>query len=154
MVTAFKHNKNLNELIGSNKIEHNKVKKHNYIMKKGKCSPFSANNRILCCKQVISSSTYKSQQTKTSYTIFHKVKCSRTYVIYLMECTLCKKQYVGKSETSFNIRLKNHCKDIKKPDAIQACRGFKKKKHVFNKHTKFIIIDKLTNTTKSKNILH
>ena len=33
-VTAFWRNKNLKELIGSNEIEHNKVKKHNNIMKK------------------------------------------------------------------------------------------------------------------------
>ena len=83
-------------------------------MKKGKCSPCSANNRILCCKQVISSSPFKSQQTNKSYTIFHEVNCSSAYVIYLMECTLCKKQYVGMLGTNFNIRLNNHRKDIKK----------------------------------------
>ena len=70
-----------------------------------------------------------------------------------MKCTLCKKQYIGKSETIFNITLNNHRKDVKKPDAILVCRHVQEKKHVFNKHTKFIIIDKLTNTTKSKDIL-
>ena len=55
-----------------------------------------------------------------------------------MECTLCKKQYVGKSETSFNIRLNSNGKDVKKPDAILACRHFQEKKHVFNKHANFI----------------
>ena len=122
-------------------------------MKKGKCSPSSANNTTLCYKQVISSSTSKSQQTNKSYTIFHEVNCSIRYFIYLLECTLCKKQYVRKSGTSFNIRLNNHCKEIKKPDAILACTHFQEKNHVFNKHRKFIIIDKLTNTTKSKDIL-
>ena len=33
-VAAFRRNKNLKKLIGSNKIEHSKVKKHNSIMKK------------------------------------------------------------------------------------------------------------------------
>ena len=122
-------------------------------MKKGKCPPCSANNRKLCCEQVISLSTFKSQLTKKSYTIFHEVNCSSAYVIYLMECTLYKKQYIEKSETSFTIRLNNHRKDVKKPDAILACRHFQEKNHVFNKHAKFIIIDKLTNTTKSKDIL-
>ena len=46
-VTAFKRNKNLKKLISSNKIEHNKVKKHNNIMKKGKCSLCSANDTLL-----------------------------------------------------------------------------------------------------------
>ena len=87
-------------------------------MKKSKCSPCSANKRTLCCKQVISSLTIKSQQINKSYTILHEVNCSSAYVISLMECTLCKKPSVRKSETSFNIRLNNHRKDVKKPDAI------------------------------------
>ena len=91
------------------------MKKYNNIIKKSKYSPCSVNNRSLCCKQsVISSPTFKSQQINKSYTIFHKVKCSSGYGIYLMECAFCKKQYVGKSGTSFNIRLNNHCKDLKK----------------------------------------
>ena len=49
-VTVFKRNKNFKELIGSNRIEHNKAKKHDNIMKKHKCSPCSANNRTLCWK--------------------------------------------------------------------------------------------------------
>ena len=38
-----------------------------------------------------------------------------------MECILCNEQYVGKAETSFNIRLSNHRKDVKKVNAIMAC---------------------------------
>ena len=48
--------------------------------------------------------------------MFHEVNCSNAYVIYLMECTLYKKQCVGKSETSFNIRLNYYHKDVKKPE--------------------------------------
>ena len=99
-VAAFRRSKSLKELIGSNEIEYNKVKIHHNISKKDKCSPCSVNNKTLCCKQVISSSTFRRQWTNKSYTTFHEVNCSSTYVIYLMECTLCKKQYVGKSETS------------------------------------------------------
>ena len=118
------------------------MKKHTSMMKKDKCSPFSVNNRALFCKQVISSSTFKSQQTNKSYTIFHKVKCSSAYLIYLR-----------KSETSFSIRLSNHRKNVKNPDGILACRHFQERNHVFNKHAKFIILDKLTNTAKSKDVL-
>ena len=78
----------------------------------------------------------------------HDVNCSSVYVIYLIECTLCKKQYVGKSETSFHIKLNNHRNDVKKSDAIFACRHFQERNHVFNKHEKFMIIDTLTNTTR------
>ena len=71
-----------------------------------------------------------------------------------MECTLCNKQYVGKAETAFNIRLNNHRKDTENPNAILACRPFQQHGHNFNSHAKFIIIDKLVNTSSSEGILH
>ena len=54
---------------------------------------------------------------------------------------MCKIQYVEKSETRFNIRLKNHRKDIKNPNTIEACENFNSHKHTFSKHRKFIIIE-------------
>ena len=70
-----------------------------------------------------------------------------------MECILCNKQYVGKAETSFNIRLNNHKKNVKKVAAIIACKNFQLQSHNFNKHSNFTIIDQLMNTSKSKETL-
>ena len=56
---------------------------------------------------------------------------------------LCNKQYVGKAETGFNIRLNNNRKDTKNPNAILACKHFQQQGHNFNSHAKFINIDKL-----------
>ena len=70
-----------------------------------------------------------------------------------MDCILCKMQYVGKAETAFNLRLNNHRKDTKKPNSILACKYFQEKGHNFNKHVKFIIIDKLVNLHGSKETL-
>ena len=123
-VTDFKCNKNLKKLIGSNKTCMIGMIKHTNIVKKDKCYPCLGNNRTLCCKQVISSLSIKGQQTNKSYTVFHKVNFSSAYVIYLMGCAFCKNLYAGKSETSFNIILNNHCKDVKKPDVISVCRHF------------------------------
>ena len=50
-VFPFRRNKNFKELIASDKIEQNKVKKYNNIIKKSKYSPCSVNNSSLCCKQ-------------------------------------------------------------------------------------------------------
>ena len=58
---------------------------------------------------------------------------------------MCKIQNVGKSETLFNIRLNNHRKDIKKPNAIEACKHFNNNEYTFSKHGKFIIIEQLGN---------
>ena len=65
-----------------------------------------------------------SQQTERKFKIYHKVNSKSEYAIHLMERTLCNKQYVGKAETTFNIRLNNHRKDTKDPHAILACRHF------------------------------
>ena len=66
-ITAFRRNKNLKELIGSNKIEKNIVKKKRrkiQKLKSGKFPPYLTNLRSLCCKQVRKPTTFKSQQTK------------------------------------------------------------------------------------------
>ena len=63
-VTALKHKK-LKELIGSNKIQNNIVKRMNKsTLKPGKCSLCFGNTRTLCCNTVITTLTYKSQQTQ------------------------------------------------------------------------------------------
>ena len=59
----------------------------------------------------------------------------------------------GKAEAAFNLRLNNHRKDTKKPNSILACKHFQEKGHNFNKHAKFIIIDKLVNLHGSKEAL-
>ena len=71
-----------------------------------------------------------------------------------MECTLRNKQYAGKAETAFNIRLSNPRKDTKNPNAILACRHFQQQSHNFDSHTKFMVIDKLVNTASTKDTLH
>ena len=58
---------------------------------------------------------------------------------------MCKIQYIGKSETSFNIRINDRRKDIKKPNAIEACKHSNNNEHTFSKHGKFIIIEQLRN---------
>ena len=80
---------------------------------------------------------------KQNWKIFHIVNCKTEYAIYLMECTICNLQYVGKNETPFNIRLTNHRKDVKDPEAILADKHFQKNGHGFNEHARFAIIGRL-----------
>ena len=75
------------------------------------------------------------------FRIYHHLSCKSKYVIYLLECTKCKIQYVGKVETEFNIRLNNHRKDVWKPDAIPASRHFSGKYHNFNTDAKVRHVD-------------
>ena len=109
--------------------------------------------RTVCCNQVLTTNTFMSQQTKRTFQIFFNLNCKNEYVIYLMEWIICKMHYVGKAETAFNLRLNNQRKDTKKPSSILAFKHFQEKGHNFNKHAKFIILDKLVNLHSSKEAL-
>ena len=151
--TAFKRNRNLKELIRSNCIKNGKVKRAKSTFTTGKCSRCLSKTGNLWCIQLASTMTCISQQVKRKFKIYHKVNCKSEYVIYLMECTLCNRQYVDKAETALNIRLNNHRRDTKDPNAILACRHFQQQGRNFNCHAKFIIIGTLVNTSSSKDIL-
>ena len=132
---AFKRIRHLKELIGSNRIENEKVKrakKNTFTM--GKSSPCLSKTDNLCCTQWIPATIFINQQTKRNFKIYHKVNCKSEHVIYLMECTPCHKQYFGNVETTFNIRLTNHRKDTKNPNTMLACSNFQQQDHSFNSH--------------------
>ena len=142
-ILTFRRNKNLRDIIGTKLIENGKVKRRFTNKIQGKCTPCLANNRTLCCKQIVHTTAFRSNQTNRIFHIYHNLNCKSTYVIYLMECTKCKLQYVGEAETGFNIRLNKHRKDVWKPDAIPASRHFSGKNHNFNTHAKFILIEQM-----------
>ena len=144
-IIDFRKGTSLKQLIGTNTIHNNekliKTRNNHHI---GKWVPCNA-ACCLCCQQLISKTTIKSNQTNKTFKICHRVNCEGSFVIYLLECYICNIQYVGKSETPFNVRLKNHRKDVKNPNAMPACKHFNKHDHDFNNHRKIIIIEQLRN---------
>ena len=74
-------------------------------------------------------------------------------VRYLLDGINNNNQYVGKGETAFKIRLDNHRKVTKDPNTILPYRHFQQQGRNCNNHAKFIIINKLVNTSSSKDIL-
>ena len=147
-IITFRKNKNLKQIIRTSTIEHNKklIRSNNKV--NGKSSPCLSNTRTLCCKQIVSTTSFKSNQTNRVFKIFHNINCKSTFLIYLLECNICNTQYVGKSEATFNIRFNNHRKDVKDPNALPADKPFTLPGHYFNKNAKFTLIEKLTNTSK------
>ena len=131
-IIAFRKNKNLKQIIGSNTIEHNEKLIRSNNKANGKSSPCLSNTRTLCCKQVVSTTSFKSNQTNCVFTIFHNINCKSTFLIYLLEFNICNIQYVGKNETTFNIRLNNHRKDVKNSNTLPADKHFTLPGHDFN----------------------
>ena len=124
--------------------------KRNYlqIIKDEQKSCNTANKSSLCCTQVVTTKTFESYQSKRTFKIFQKLNSKSNFVIYLMECTLCKIQYVGKAGTSFNIWLNNHRQDANgnNPKAIPASIHFKRHGHNLKKHVNFTLIQQSDNT--------
>ena len=123
---AFRNNKNLRQLIGGNTTEKNKkLLTTTNKFTNGKCSPCFSNSRTLCCKQIIKTEHFKINQTNRTFRIFQKTTCKSNFIVYLLECELCKIQFVGKAEIAFNIRFNNHRKDVRKdPKAIPVDKHF------------------------------
>ena len=70
-----------------------------------------------------------------------------------MECVLCNKQYTGKSVITFNLRLNNHGKDVKKRILLQTDQHFQLHGHNFNEHAKFTLIKQLDDTNIDKELI-
>ena len=88
---------------------------------------------------------FKSYKTGETYKIFHQLTCKSEAVIYLRQCRICFIQYVGKTETTFNLRSNNHRKDSKKKDAVLASTHFQMSNHIFQRDAKFVLIEQITN---------
>ena len=69
-----------------------------------------------------------------------------------MECRICRIQYIGKSETEFNIILNNYRKDVNRQNAPQADQHFKLPNHNFNQHARFTLIEQLVNMRIDKDL--
>lgn len=156
---TFRRNKNLRDIIGQTTIVNNQIhRKTNH--KIGSCQPCLSWKDNLCCKQVLRSKTIKSCSTNETFKIFHNTNCKSSFVIYVLECTKCNIQYVGKAETQFSLWLNNHRKDATNPspNAILAAKHFHNGDHNFICNAKFTIIESIndkqkTHTEKQKILL-
>ena len=95
-MTVFKRNKKIQEIIGRHWIENGRVNKNLKTLKEGKCTPYRSKAGNICCKQVKTTTRFKSQQQqkKKNWKIFHNTNCETEYTIYLRECIICNLQYV------------------------------------------------------------
>lgn len=64
--------------------------------------------RCKVCPQM--TTTQRAASTASNYYVNVKgnFNCDSANVVYLLECTLCGKQYIGQTETPFRLRFNNH----------------------------------------------
>ena len=118
--------------------------KRSYTIKR--CKPCTENISKKCCKQLKDTNSFKSTITGKEYKIFHDCNCLSKNLIYLMECSICNKQYVGKTQTTLEKRINGHRSDVKcKNEPIAADKHFRLPGHEFDRETKFTIIEQAIN---------
>eukprot|EP00111_Clytia_hemisphaerica_P008032 TCONS_00023381-protein len=140
----------LRDIIGQTTIINDKVRRNLNKTTLGKCTPCLTPQRSLCCKQVKETKTFTSNTTSKEYKIYHKTYCRSICVIYLMECRKCKIQYVGKTKTTFNVRLNKHRSATAHPTptSIPADLHFANPQHNFLNDAKFTIIEEIKRKSK------
>ena len=116
----------------------------------GYCSPCLSRLHNLCCKQVKQTKTFQSYRTRETFQIFHNLTCKSENLIYPLHCSICQLQYVGKSETPFNIRLNNYRKDHKSKASILAYKHFNEQNHNFQQHAEFTLIEIIKKQTSAE----
>ena len=67
-----------------------------------------------------------------------------------MECSICKIQYVGKSEWRLKRRINQHRNDVWRIDGPPCDKHFQKQDHDFTKHAKFTVIENPEKVTNDK----
>jgi tripartite motif-containing protein 2/3 len=62
---------------------------------------------------MVESKKYTSTQTGKTYPITEHMDCKSTWVVYLITCCKCKKQYIGKTVNKLYTRISNTRSQIK-----------------------------------------
>ena len=142
-ILAFRRNKNLRDLIGQTHLAANKKIIKSKKKEGGSSACLSrANNQ--CCKQVISTKTFSSMETKETFKIFHQLNCRSKNVIYLGYCNKCpNSQYIGKSEPPVNLRINTHRHDVSSQTGLNFDKHFASPGHSYNENARYILIEQV-----------
>ena len=117
-------------------MKRTKSKKTNTETKARPLLSMSYKYKVVLLQASTKTTTFKSQQTKKIYKIFHNINCNSSYVINLMEYIYISYisymyiyciQYLGIPEISCNIRLNNLRKDMRKSTQYWLANIFNKK---------------------------
>ena len=89
--------------------------------------------RCLVCKQMNQTSTASSTNSQYSIKVRGQLTCDSSNVIYLLQCEVCKMQYVGQTETAFRLRFNNHRAHAKSLPNLPLSRHLSLPNHTFDK---------------------
>lgn len=67
----------------------------------------------MVCRVINTTDVAQSSASSFRYKIQGELNCDTRNVVYLLECTVCRVQYIGQTETSFRVRFNNHRAHVK-----------------------------------------
>ena len=112
-----------------------------------------SNCKIKCKdnNMVLPLNNFKSSTNGRNYTILTdaNLNCKSMNIIYLITCNICKIQYIGETQRSFEIRMKEHLFQIRKHEQ-NICSGDNNSGQLIYKH--FCCDDLHKNTPLEKRI--
>ncbi|XP_071177436.1 uncharacterized protein [Mytilus edulis] len=111
-VIAYRRPKNLKDILVTSKVKKHETSKFG-------CYKQCGRRNCKCCKAANTDHSFSSTVTKQRYNIYVTSNCKTENSIYILTCGTCKLQFVGETETTFNIRLNNHRSFIQKEETVQ-----------------------------------
>ena len=69
--------------------------------------------RCLTCPFANFTDAFSNSSNSLSYPIFHHLTCNSNCVIYIIECSLCGKRYVGQTRGFLRDRILQHLRNIR-----------------------------------------
>ena len=73
------------------------------------------------CLNVNETDSFASSVAKEEYKINHSFNCNEKYLIYLLTCKVCLKQYVGQTVDEFRLRWNNYKSNNRKHQRLEPC---------------------------------
>ncbi|CAN7986166.1 unnamed protein product, partial [Ixodes hexagonus] len=93
------------------------------------CKPCQK-SRCKICRQMCSTDIVSSTNSTFRHKIKGDVDCDSENVVYLIECSTCKEQYIGQTMTAFRLRFNNHKADVKCKPNLPVSRHFSQPGHL------------------------
>jgi hypothetical protein len=98
---------------------------------KGSCKP-CGNKKCLICRQMDTTTYVRSTDGKFTHYIPGNYNCSTNNCVYMLQCSLCNKRYIGQTSTSFRYRFNNHKAHCKTQAHLPITQHVNKEKHPFS----------------------
>ena len=89
----------------------------------GQCKP-CGDKHCKCCLQLQHAQVFHNKTTGKEYKIFCNVNCKTPNVVYLLDCHVCRSQYIGESVQPFNKRMNGHRSDLTKKTLLPMSQHF------------------------------